>query len=109
MRDPPPPAGRTPSILSGNPKRLVSRESFSFRVLEQQTSARRYDAPGTPTATLVLGHGAGAPQSHPWMVAMAKAVAARGITVVTFNFPYTEARRRAPDRPDVLEATWRAA
>jgi predicted alpha/beta-hydrolase family hydrolase len=26
-----------------------------------------------------------------------------------FQFPYTEAGRRAPDRPQILEATWRAA
>jgi predicted alpha/beta-hydrolase family hydrolase len=43
------------------------------------------------------------------MVSMARAVAERGIAVVTFNFLYSEARRRAPDRPDVLLGTWRAA
>jgi predicted alpha/beta-hydrolase family hydrolase len=29
--------------------------------------------------------------------------------VVTFNFLYAEAKKRVPDRNDVLEATWRAA
>jgi predicted alpha/beta-hydrolase family hydrolase len=44
------------------------------------------------------------------MVAMAEAIAARGLRVVTFNFLYMEGKRRgAPDRPPVLEATWRAA
>jgi predicted alpha/beta-hydrolase family hydrolase len=67
-------------------------------------------AAGGPTpATLVLAHGAGAPQTHPWMVAMARAIAAKGLRVVTFNFLYTEDERRTPDRKDVLEATWRAA
>lgn len=56
---------------------------------------------------LVLGHGAGAPQTHPWMVRMAEALAARGLGVVTFNFLYREKGRGAPDRNDVLEATWR--
>src|SRR5205823_3283639 len=51
----------------------------------------------------------GAPQTHPWMLSMAHALCERGVDVVTFNFLYAEARRRAPDRPDVLEATWRAA
>jgi predicted alpha/beta-hydrolase family hydrolase len=58
----------------------------------------------------VLAHGAGAPQTHPWMVAMARTLSSygtHGIDVVTFNFLYAEARRRAPDRKDVLEATWR--
>jgi predicted alpha/beta-hydrolase family hydrolase len=40
---------------------------------------------------------------------MANAVRARGIDAVTFNFLYSEARKRAPDKNDVLEATWEAA
>ena len=95
----------------------MNEVAFSFGVgeLATPTSARHYhagqagQATGAARATLVLAHGAGAPQSHPWMVAMARALAARGIDVVTFNFLYAEARRRAPDRPAVLEATWRAA
>lgn len=73
------------------------------------TSATVYPPSGDPAVTLILGHGAGAPQTHPWMVAMAEAIAAQGLRVVTFNFLYTEGKRRMPDRPPVLEATWRAA
>jgi len=78
---------------------------------EAQTSATAYaDGSALPDAvTLILGHGAGAPQTHPWMVAMAEAIAGRGLRVVTFNFLYMEGKRRVPDRPPVLEATWRAA
>ena len=72
------------------------------------TSARHYAAE-RPRATLVLAHGAGAPQTHPWMIAMAGAISERGIDVVTFNFLYAETKRSAPDRKDVLEATWRSA
>ena len=72
------------------------------------TSAVVYRATGA-RAVLVLGHGAGAPQTHPWMVRMASAIAARGLDVVTFNFLYADARRRVPDKNPVLEATWRAA
>jgi predicted alpha/beta-hydrolase family hydrolase len=43
------------------------------------------------------------------MVTMAEAMAARGVTTATFNFLYAERKRRAPDKNDVLEATWRAA
>jgi len=39
---------------------------------------------------------------------MAHALLAKGFDVVTFDFLYTHAGRRAPDRNDVLEATWRA-
>jgi predicted alpha/beta-hydrolase family hydrolase len=89
----------------------VERERFAFGVGEAQTSATAYvDGPARlDRGTLILGHGAGAPQTHPWMVAMAEAIAARGLRVVTFNFLYMEARRRMPDRPPVLEATWKAA
>src|SRR5215831_5791188 len=66
----------------------------------------RFDAAGSNAPTLVLAHGAGAGQTHPWMTRVAKGLAARGVSVVTFNFPYMDARRRAPDPPAVLEKTW---
>ncbi len=70
-------------------------------------SALRYPA-AAPGLTLVLGHGAGAPQTSAFMVTFARALAARGLTTVTFNFPYMEQRRRMPDRAPVLEAAFRA-
>jgi len=63
--------------------------------------------------TLVLAHGAGAGRDHPWMRRMAEGLIARGVNVITFNFPYKEAGRRLPDPGAVLEQTfaeaWRAA
>src|SRR5215472_12061727 len=59
--------------------------------------------------TLVLGHGAGADQRHAFMVQTATALAARGIDVVTYNFLYTERKKKTPDPRDVLEAWCRAA
>ena len=65
-------------------------------------------APAARTeTTLILGHGAGAPQSSEFMVGFAEALAARGADVVTFNFPYMEAGRRLPDRSETLEACFR--
>jgi predicted alpha/beta-hydrolase family hydrolase len=81
---------------------------FPVEVGEAYTTAHLYGA-DKAQAALVLAHGAGAPQTHPWMVSAARAFCARGIDVVTFNFLYTEERRRAPDKNDVLEATWCAA
>jgi uncharacterized protein len=40
-------------------------------------------------------------------VKFATALALRGIETITFNFAYTEAGRRVPDRNDRLEAAWR--
>jgi predicted alpha/beta-hydrolase family hydrolase len=42
------------------------------------------------------------------MAAYAAALASRGVDVLTFNFPYTNAGRRAPDRAPVLETCFRA-
>lgn len=58
-------------------------------------------------ATLILGHGAGAGQSHPFMVWCGQALAESGIDVVTFDFPYMQRRRRVPDPAPVLEARYR--
>jgi predicted alpha/beta-hydrolase family hydrolase len=94
----------------------VQTESFVIQVAESRTTAIHYRAAPAPApasasasapALLILAHGAGAPQTHPWMVRMAHALAARGIDVVTFNFLYAEARRRVPDKNPVLEDTWR--
>lgn len=60
-------------------------------------------------ALLVLAHGAGAGYLHPFMTGYAAGLAARGITVVTFNFPYMEKRRKTPDRAPVLEDAFRRA
>lgn len=61
---------------------------------------------GEPGPLLVLAHGAGAGQRSSFMVATAEALASRGVEVATFNFPYTEQRRRVPDRRPVLEACY---
>ncbi len=63
----------------------------------------------TVGATLILAHGAGAPQTHPFMTAFARGLADRGLDVVTFNFLYTERGRRAPDPAARLEACYTAA
>jgi uncharacterized protein len=67
-----------------------------------------YRAP-RPTAALVLAHGAGAGQSSPFMVRVATGLADRGISAATFDFPYITAKRHMPDKPPVLEDTWRQA
>ena len=59
-------------------------------------------------ATLVLAHGAGANQSSRFMVDFATTLAGRGIDVLTFNFLYTEERRKVPDRTPLLEECYRA-
>ena len=71
-------------------------------------TARRYDGGPSPLAALVLAHGAGASQASDFMVTYASGLASRGLTVVTFNFPFTERGRKLPDPQPVLEACYRA-
>jgi len=75
-----------------------------------RTTAVVYAAAGDRPigATLILGHGAGAGQRSAFMVEFARALAALGLDVVTFNFPYTEQGRRIPDRAPALESCYRA-
>src|SRR5215831_1461589 len=66
-------------------------------------------APRRPAGiTLILAHGAGANQTSSFMLRFATQLAARGIDTVTFNFVYTEQRRRVPDRNAKLEHCYRA-
>jgi len=70
-----------------------------------------FDGPADAAVTVVLAHGAGAPMDSPFMVAFAEGLAARGLRVARFEFPYMTQRRatgkkRQPDRAPVLEATW---
>lgn len=72
-----------------------------------RVTARRYAARRPRLGELVLAHGAGANQEHAFMVAAAEGLARRGVETTTFNFPYTEAGRRAPDPAPKLESCFR--
>ncbi len=62
-----------------------------------------YPATSPSAPWLLLAHGAGAGQGHPWMTAAAHGLSTRGVNVVTFDFPYKAAGRRVPDPARVLE------
>jgi len=64
--------------------------------------------PADAFALYALAHGAGADMRHRFMAAMADALAEEGVATLRFNFPYTEAGRRAPDPAPVCEATVRS-
>lgn len=67
-----------------------------------------YAAGAKPRARFVLAHGAGADQNHRFMVLFAEGLAERGVETTTFNFVYTENKKRAPDKAPLLESTYRA-
>jgi predicted alpha/beta-hydrolase family hydrolase len=69
------------------------------------------DGPEVTQATFLFAHGAGAPMDSTFMNRVARGIAARGIRVVRFEFPYMTKRRRegrrgAPDREPVLRERW---
>jgi predicted alpha/beta-hydrolase family hydrolase len=57
---------------------------------------------------VVLAHGAGSGMTHPFLKDIAEQLAAHGLPVVRFDFPYRTANRRMPDRMPVLQDTLRA-
>lgn len=58
---------------------------------------------------VLLAHGAGAGQDHPWIETIRNGLAAAGRPVMSFNYRYTEAGRKSPDRMPTLLAVHRAA
>lgn len=70
-----------------------------------------FDGAKSAERILVLAHGAGAPMDSPFMQAIAEGVAASGIRVARFEFPYMHRRREggrggAPDSPRILMQSW---
>jgi uncharacterized protein len=71
-----------------------------------------FDGPADAPLTVALAHGAGAPMDSGFMNVVARGLAARGLRVARFEFPYMARRREgaggrgAPDRTPVLEASW---
>ena len=66
------------------------------------------DPPGAD-AVLVLAHGAGSGMRSPFMAGFAEEIGRLGVATLRFEFPYMQAGRRAPDRPQVLLDSWRDA
>ncbi len=66
--------------------------------------------PDRPAATaLLLAHGAGAGQRHSFMEGLRRGLAAAGLPTLTFDYPFVEEGRRAPDKLPRLIETHRAA
>ncbi len=70
------------------------------------------DGPAAAKVTMILAHGAGAPMDSPFMAFFAAKLAAAGMRVVRFEFPYmaqrrVDGRKRPPDRAEILLASWR--
>jgi uncharacterized protein len=58
---------------------------------------------------LVLAHGAGGTMRTALLDGFAAGLAAAGVACLRFNFAYSEAGKRSPDREPALRAVWAAA
>lgn len=83
-------------------------EAFKIQVGDEAVTANLYPASRRTGISLILGHGAGVGQSSSFIVSFANALASRGLDVITFNFLYSEAGRKLPDRTDKLELCYRS-
>ncbi len=90
---------------------MTRREAnaVSFTVDRGQHVSGLFLAPPNARAVFVLAHGAGAGMNHPFLAAMADALAERGVATLRYQFPYMEKGVRRPDTPAVAQATVRAA
>jgi len=87
----------------------VAATPFRFAVDAGHTVSGLVDRPEAARACLVLAHGAGAGMAHPFMAAVAAGLAATGIAVLRYQFPYMEAGSGRPDAPALAHLTVRAA
>lgn len=84
-------------------------ETVRIQVGEGSEVEGLLERPADARALLVLAHGAGAPMRHVFLEQLTRRLAARGVAVLRYAFPYTQRGARAPDKPPVLMATVRAA
>jgi uncharacterized protein len=91
--------------MAKEPEKFIVKPSDSDSVTALLYAASKKERAGM---TVILGHGAGANQLHPFMRLFANGLAERGFDVMTFNFLYLEQGRRVPDTKAKLEACYRA-
>ena len=63
--------------------------------------------PSESKTCLIIAHGAGGPMYSPFISYFHKGLAEKGYLTVKFNFPYMEARRKIPDKREILETSYR--
>lgn len=71
-------------------------------------SVARHEPSGDAGWAFIYAPGAGANINDPFGKFACEELASHGVACVRMQFPYQEAGKKSPDRPEVLEATWRA-
>lgn len=84
-------------VTSGNRMGVTSQRHVVIEGEGHTAVSGLLTVPPSASCLLVLGHGAGAPMTHPFMEALAAALAEEGMSTLRYNFAYMEAGRRRPD------------
>ena len=64
---------------------------------------------GSGHTGVLLAHGSGTDQDHPFMTVLRDELAEHGLAVMTFNYPYSERGSKRPDRKERLIECHRGA
>ena len=84
-------------------------ERIGIAVAEGEQVSGLLRGPAGASSCIVLGHGAGAGMTHPFMAAVAHGLGERGLATLRYQFPFMERGSRRPDLPKLAHATVRAA
>ena len=93
------------------PDESYNTEQAKLKLAKGGETSLVYGLPSKPVAPAtctIIAHGAGGPMHSPFIRYFHTELAKRGYLTIRFNFPYMEARRKVPDRTDVLEGCYRA-
>ena len=86
----------------------MTAETFSVGLEGGSEVEAKRSGPKRAAWMVIYSPGAGSNIHDPFGTYLSKRLADEKIACVRFQFPYMEARKGRPDRPAVLEATWRA-
>ena len=84
-------------VTSGNRMGVTSQRRVVIEGEGHTAVSGLLTEPPSASCLIVLGHGAGAPMTHPFMEALAAALSEEGMSTLRYNFAYMEAGRRRPD------------
>jgi len=97
-------------MISQDPSEFYKLEQAKTKLPSGGETSIVYGVPSKihePSTCLIIAHGAGGPMHTPFIRYFHTELTKRGYLTVRFNFPYMEARRRVPDRREILEESYR--
>jgi predicted alpha/beta-hydrolase family hydrolase len=86
---------------------MPGEERFAVETERGAVSAA-WEAPRAFSAAVAVAHGAGSDLDHPLLVGFTDCLNEAGIATLRFNFPYSEAGRKTPDREPAAIEAWRS-